>query len=294
MNNEIRIAMLGLDTSHVEAFAKLLHCPEEEYHVPGARIVRAWSGGSEDFPLSRDRVEGYTRLLREDYGVKICENIDQTVADVDAIMITAVDGRVHPELLGAVLSKGKPVYIDKPFATSTEEAERMVDQADAAGCPLMSCSSLRYAAGLQNILEEKSRADLFGADIFGPMAIEAPLPGYYWYGIHTAEMLVAAFGAGLKGVSVRNNDSHDVIVAEWKDGRIGTLRGNRVGNQRFGGVLHWSDESRFVDVYAHAKPYYANLLEAILPFFRRGESPVPIQETLDVIRLLDEANAGRR
>jgi len=36
-----KVGMVGLDTSHCSAFARVLHDREYEYHVPGVEIVAA-------------------------------------------------------------------------------------------------------------------------------------------------------------------------------------------------------------------------------------------------------------
>ena len=70
---ELRIGMIGLDTSHVTAFTALLNDPKSPNHVSGAKIVAAFKGGSPDIESSWSRVEGYTKELREKYGVIIHE-----------------------------------------------------------------------------------------------------------------------------------------------------------------------------------------------------------------------------
>lgn len=290
----INIAMIGLDTSHVEAFANILHGETHPYHVPGGRIVSAFSGGSEDFALSRDRVENFTAKLRDEFGVKIVDSPEKAVEMADAVLLESVDGRVHREQFERIAALGKPVFIDKPFAVSMADAEAIVERAAKANVPLMSCSSLRYSAGFQEALNDQTKGRLIGADFFGPMMIEPTQPGFFWYGIHIAEMLVAALGPDWEHVQVCSNDDHDLLVGEWQDGQIGTLRGNRKGNNGFGGLLHRENGSTFIDVYSHPKPYYAGLLEAILLFFRTGESPVPIKETLGIVRLLERGNQLRR
>ena len=65
MSTPLRIGMIGLDTSHVIGFTKLLNNPESEHHVPGGRVVVAYPGGSSDFELSWSRVEGFTTQLRD-------------------------------------------------------------------------------------------------------------------------------------------------------------------------------------------------------------------------------------
>jgi len=292
--SQIRIAIVGLDTSHVEAFAKILHDVKNPHHVPGGRIVAAFPGGSADFDLSRNRVAGYTAQLRDEFGVKIFDTPEEAVEQADAVLLESVDGRVHWSQFERIAHCSKPVFIDKPFAVNVADAEAIVAKAKERQIPLMSSSSLRFSEGFQKALQAQGEGKLIGADFFGPMAIESTQPGFFWYGIHIAEMLVAALGGDFKKVYVCNNIDHDLLLVETSDGRIGTLRGNRKGNQRFGGVLHREKASAFVDVYADQKPYYANLLEAVLSFFRTGVSPVPIEETLAIVRLLEAANALRQ
>jgi hypothetical protein len=67
--NELKIGLIGLDTSHAPAFAKLLNDTSAPHHVEGGRIVTAFAGGSPDFGLSRDRIEGFTAQVHDDYGV---------------------------------------------------------------------------------------------------------------------------------------------------------------------------------------------------------------------------------
>ena len=93
--DELRIGMIGLDTSHVTAFAALLNDPKSPSRVSGAKVVAAFKGGSPDIESSWSRVEGYTKELREKYGVTIHESIEELCRHVDAVMLESVDGRPH-------------------------------------------------------------------------------------------------------------------------------------------------------------------------------------------------------
>ena len=68
---DLRIGIIGCDTSHVLAFTETLNNPEAKGHVPGGKVVAAYKGGSADIPSSISHVEGYSKTLREKYGVKI-------------------------------------------------------------------------------------------------------------------------------------------------------------------------------------------------------------------------------
>src|SRR5690606_5933337 len=121
----LKIGMAGLDTSHVGAFANLLHDSSNEHHVPGGRITVAFPGGSPDCPLSIDRVEKFTTDLRENHQVEIVDSLAAMQGKCDAIMLESVDGRVHAAQFREVASWGIPVFIDKPLATTVADAREI-------------------------------------------------------------------------------------------------------------------------------------------------------------------------
>jgi predicted dehydrogenase len=291
--HEIRIGIIGLDTSHVTAFTKLLNDPSDPHHVSGGRIVVAFPGGSSDFELSFSRVEGYSRQLSEQFGVAIVDTLEAVAEQSDAILLESVDGRVHLDQFKKVAPYSKPVFIDKPFALNSADAHTMLDLASKHNVPLMSCSALRFAEALTTALNQTEQGDIFGADCYGPMPLQPTQPGLFWYGIHTVEMLFTILGKGCVHVTATSNDDQDVAVGVWEDGRIGIVRGNRKGNNSFGALVHREKGTQFVDVNASAKPYYASLLEHIMAMFTTAKPPVDLQETWQIIRFIEAVNESR-
>lgn len=288
----LKIGMIGLDTSHCTAFTKLLNEPQNEYHVSGGKIVYAFPGGSSDFEMSYSRLAEFKSALQNEYGVQLL-NIPEEVADrSDAVLLTSVDGRVHLEQFRKIAPYGKPVFIDKPFAVSTEDAKEMVRLAAEYNVPLMSASSLRYEQGLVEALSVE-HADIIGADCYGPMDIQPTQGGLFWYGIHSAEMLYRILGKGCVQVTASMTDHHELVAGVWEDGRIGTIRGNRKGNKTFGAVIHCTNKTEFVDGEKHPKPKYAGLLEAVMDMFQSGVPSIDPQETIEIIRFLEAANESR-
>ena len=55
--SELRLGLIGLDTSHVIAFTRLLNDTNHKDHVTGGKVVAAFAGGSSDIEssYSRDR-----------------------------------------------------------------------------------------------------------------------------------------------------------------------------------------------------------------------------------------------
>ncbi|MDB6127351.1 MAG: NAD(P)-binding protein [Verrucomicrobia bacterium] len=288
----LKIGLVGLDTSHVEGFAALLHDPKNPDHVAGGRIVVGFPGGSPDFALSADRVGGYTKKLREEHQVVMVGSPREVAEAVDAVLLTTVDGRLHREQFAEIAPFRKPVFLDKPFAVTSADARAIATLAREHGTPLFSSSSLRFAGALQSALADDKGGKIFGADFFGPMNLQPTQPGFFWYGIHSAEMLYAAMGPGCLRVRVSSTPNHDVAIGTWNDGRIGTIRGNRAGNSAFGGVIHREKTNQWIDAAAGRRPD-AGLMIAIMDFFRGGKSPVPLDETTELIRFLEAANESR-
>ena len=288
----LRIGMLGLDTSHVTCFARILADPTEPGHVSGARLTIAFPGGSSDFELSNSRVAGFTNELRDDYGVEIVDSPEAVAERCDLLFIESVDGRAHRDLFERTLRYARPTFIDKPFATSLVDARAMVTAASSAGVPLMSCSSLRYASTLRAALADESAGKLIGIDTYGPMALQPTQPGLFWYGIHCIEMMVAALGAGFQPRTASRVGRHELVTAIRNDDRVATFHGVHHGSSRFGAVLHRENGVQLVDASASDPPFLAGLLRVVIESLSSGYSDVPADEMLEVVRIIEAANAS--
>ena len=282
----LKIGMIGLDTSHCPAFVKLLNDPANEFHIAGAKVVKAFPGGSKEFSLSHGRVGQFTEELKA-LGVQICDSLEETAQDMDAFFLESVDGRQHLEQFKVLAKFGKPVFIDKPLACSFEDAKAIAEISRAKNTPVVTASAIRFAKGIGDLLEDGEIVQ--SCEAFGPMALLPDYRDYFWYGIHSAEVLYAMMGKGCKTVQTFNTNKLDVIVGLWEDGRIGTLRGNRTGANNFGCVVT-TDKVAKAGFASGDIPYYALMLKKVVPFFQTGKSPVCMEESLEVIAFLEAAS----
>src|SRR5947207_7712260 len=88
-----RAGMIGLDTSHVPAFAKFFNNPKATGDVAEVKVVAGYPGGT-DIPASRDRVAKFTDQLRE-MKIEIVDTIPELLARVDVVLLECVEGRIH-------------------------------------------------------------------------------------------------------------------------------------------------------------------------------------------------------
>ncbi len=76
--------------------------------------------GNPEFPLSRDRLAGFTSEIRQ-MGIPVVASLNELIEMVDGVLIQSVDGTQHLEQVRPVFEARKPVFIDKPLAASFED-----------------------------------------------------------------------------------------------------------------------------------------------------------------------------
>lgn len=285
--SELKIGMIGLDTSHVPAFTKMLNDKQHPHHVPGGNVQIAFPGGSDKMSQSYERVEGFTAQMRDELGVEIVDTIEEVAERCDAILLESVDGRQHLEQFEKIAPFGKPVYIDKPLTTSSAEAKRIFELSDQHNSPVFSSSSLRYAVGIADLAEN---ASVLGCQAHGPNAKLPGFPPLYWYGIHAAEILYTLMGSGCVEVHMQSSDIADVAVGVWDDGRIGVLNGYRIEKVGKMGATIFTDKGIRYGEAQSKPPAYSLMLQEVIGFFQTGKSPVERHEMLEIIRFLEAAN----
>jgi predicted dehydrogenase len=283
------VGIIGLDTSHVVAFTDVLNRDGNVGDLAGVRVVAAYPGGSPDLPASWDRVEGYTRDMRQ-RGVAICESIDELLGQVDAVLLESVDGRPHLAQARPVFAAGKPVFIDKPVAGSLADAVEIFRLAEAHGVPCFSSSSLRFSPGILGMRNNDAVGPVLGCAAFGPCSLEPHHPDLFWYGIHGVELLFTVMGTGCQAVQRVQSDGFEHVTGVWADGRIGTFRGIRAGATDYGATVFGERGIAPSGGYAGYEP----LVVEIARFFKTGLPPVSAAETLEIFAFMEAADESKR
>jgi hypothetical protein len=286
---DLKVGLIGLDTSHVVEFTRRLNDPADKEFIPGARVVAAFKGGSRDIPTSWNRVDGFTKTLREKYGVKLVESIDALLPEVDVVMIENVDGRPHLEEAAPVIKAHKPLFVDKPLAGSLRDTLQIYRLARENGVPIFSSSSLRYYPNLQ-AMKTAEIGELKGAFSCGPCELEPHHPDLFWYGIHSTEALYTMMGPGCESVVCTATANTHLVTGLWKDGKVGTLCGLRKGATPY--RLTVFGTKKVLD--EELEGGYAPFLREVVKFFQTGIAPVPAEETLEIYAFMEAADESKR
>lgn len=285
MADDIRVGIIGLDTSHATAFTQILNDPQAAEDVARCRVVAAYPQGSPDIESSVRRVPEYTEAVRK-LGVEIVPSIDELLTRVDAVLLETNDGRPHLEQVLPVLEAGMRVFIDKPIAGSLADAVAIFDAAEKHHVPVFSSSSLRYG--------EKTLAVRNGAlgtvthcETTSPAALEKTHPDLFWYGIHGVESLFTVLGTGCQSVRRGVTPEGKIeVLGTWSGGRQGTYR----ESEGYGGTAKGEKGTSPVGAYDGYRP----LVVEIVKFFRSGEAPVNAAETLEIYAFMEAADESKR
>ena len=200
-----KIGIIGTENSHAREFANIFNKPNEkgEYAFPDCRVTLVWG----HYPEESERV------VRECGAERVASGIEEMVENVDAVMITARDGKYHAEFARPFVEAGIPAFVDKPFCTNPAEALSLVRLAKEKGVPLTGGSSLKYAADIVAVRDFAAGKAIKSGHVAAPLMMENEYSGFWFYSAHLAEMCMEVFGWQPRRVlAVRDHDSVNAIV----------------------------------------------------------------------------------
>ncbi|MFN0077034.1 MAG: Gfo/Idh/MocA family protein [Prosthecobacter sp.] len=289
MADDLRIGIIGLDTSHSEQFALRLNDPANPNHIPGARVVVAFPGGSPDIEESKSRLDGFTAALRDKFGVRIVASVAEACKDVDAILLLSLDGRPRLEQMKQIIAAGKPVFMDKPVAASLKDAVTIYQLAATAKVPVFSASAVRWYPGVLEVANAEP-TPARSALSYGPAHVLPHHPDLFFYGIHPAEALFTVMGSGCLSVTRTTTASASIVTGLWSGSRTGTLHAIHEGAKGY--KLTRFGDSKITEQKSEGD--YTPMLSEIIKFFQTKQPPVSAKQTLEIYAFMEAAEESKR
>jgi predicted dehydrogenase len=247
--------------------------------VDGARIVACYDP---DPALAR-RVADACLIDR------VCDDISEAYEGVDGVIIVAGDATSHRQLAIPALNAGLPTFVDKPFTATAEDAEALIELSDRRGAPLFCTSAIRFAD--QTVALRERLSETVGT----PLAAHVIGTGDYTsYAVHSLEFLLSVWGGGVTSLHSLGEAGFDTIKLDYGDHRRAVWQICKAIDWRFHLSIYGTngmDEASIVfgDRYA----LFSNTAAQIVRFMASGQSPVPLADTLEIVRLLAAAEHHR-
>ena len=201
-----RIAILGCENSHANAFLKFIREREEFSDV---EVVGVYS----------DQKEAAEKL-REQFGVPVLEDYGEAVGGLDGLIITARHGDNHYKYAKPYIDSGIPMFIDKPITVSEGEAVEFMRRLKEKNTPISGGSSLKQDVFVKQL--KQAAADRVGGATLGglvraPYQKENPYGGFYFYSQHLVEMVCEIFGRFPLTVTAKENGGRLHVLFRYED-----------------------------------------------------------------------------
>lgn len=278
----IRVGIVGTNTSHAGVYSGLLNGKDgaSPLGLP-ARVTATWSSGKEGLSGFHSDASDLAKEFSIDHVIADAADL-VGIVDLALVLDDNDGGALHAELARPFLEAGVATYIDKPMALQMNDAIALFELAEQYGTPLMSCSALRFADELGTV-SNRDLGELSAVFSVGP-------GDWYNYGIHAVEAAVAVSGTGADSVLQFHSSDRDLTVVTHADGPrivIGTLRDARTTFHVTAYGTHGMVET---DV-SNYSGFYANTIRAAVQMAETRVTPVPRDDTLEVLGILA---AGQR
>ena len=204
-----RVGILGAENSHAMAFTEIFNGlkPEWADAYPDIRVVAV--GGM--YPEAN-------RQVFERGGLEmIAERPEDMLGRVDAVMVTARDGRYHAPFARPFIEAGIPAFIDKPFTRDAAEAQALIDLARSKGVPLVGGSSVKLCEGVRTLRETVRSAPekVLSGDVTAPVSMVNEYGNFWFYAAHLAESCLAIFGSDIQWVWASRHDGGATAVVRY-------------------------------------------------------------------------------
>lgn len=290
----LKVAIIGLDTSHAVEFPRLM---QDESVPSGHRVSGMMATRCLRFETPFQGRSGLDQrqAVLEKIGVEVTEDFDYAVGDCDAILLEINDPSLHWEYFSRCAGLGKPVFLDKPFADTLENMNKIISLASEKRVRFFTASSLRFDADMAEALKRGVKPE--AATIWGPVGKAAAGSSLIWYGVHTFEMLERVMGPGAESVLVSPDGRGYLCHVLYKDGRRGVVD-MTFNAYRYGGVIRDNVSEELMFRCSGRIPFYHMLLLEIKEFFWGRSEGVPLGESVEIMAMLSAAErslaSGRR
>ncbi|GAA3221758.1 Gfo/Idh/MocA family oxidoreductase [Oerskovia jenensis] len=184
MTRTVRLALVGLDSSHADQYVRLLNV---EQRFPGVRVTVLADGD----PGRVAELAARSAAA----GVPVRAGGPDDVASVDAVVVAHRAGRLHHAAALPFVRAGLPVLVDKPFTAAVADAEDLVTAARASGSVLTSCSALRFVPDVAPLRATAlAHGRITTLTLSGPADPGSPHDGLHFLGIHLVEAARSLLG----------------------------------------------------------------------------------------------------
>ena len=206
-----RVGILGSENSHAMAFSKIFNKIDDRYVGEFDDITVVGTFGTDD---------ASNKALVEQANVQfIADKPEDLLGHVDAVLVTARDGRYHAAYARPFIEAGLPAFVDKPFTSDPEEALALVRLAKKKQVPLCGGSDLKVCMHTQQLAAYAAahRDEILTGTVFAPISMSNAYGNFWFYADHLAEISLSVFGWNPKWVQAYGSNEKGITAIAGYD-----------------------------------------------------------------------------
>ena len=270
----LKIGIIGSDNSHAIAYSKLANV--EKIVGDTCRVVGIW--GQEEARTKEVAKEGQIETM--------VAKPEDLLELVDAAIVVDRHGDLHAEHALPFLENGLPVYVDKPFAISLADCQKMLNAAEKSGSLLSSFSPLRVAPSTTAIAEAaKSLGEIKVAHFAGPCDFESQYAGPFFYATHVAEIAIRLLKSEVESLQASRLGKNVNVQVWWKNGVNANFSYLGDAAYHFHTSLFGTEKMLAQEIIGGYSSY-GEVLKSVLLMIETKERPLSNQELLHPIAIV--------
>ncbi len=200
-----RIAILGCENSHADAFLGLL----KNGAYPDIECAGIFSSEPEA-----------SAKLNGKYGVPVMERFDSLAGQIDGVMITARHGDEHLKFARPYMKEGFPMFIDKPVTCTEADANTLravIERLSLRVCGGSSLALMDDTIALGEVVREKKVGNITGGTVYAPLHADSRYGGFFFYAQHLIDIMLTVFGADVQAVRCEARGERYSLLVRYPD-----------------------------------------------------------------------------
>lgn len=281
-----KIAFLGADSTHTEAFGQIINGPKSKFSSI-AKVISIWG---KDFLQAQEK----GKLIGVE---RVCDSIEGALEGIDLAMVIGRFGCDHFLPASISLSRSIPTFVDKPYTVSLDEAIALSEMAARQNTLLASSSPLRFCKEMviaKDLISRSSKKGFVTVSIplnCVDLGSDPRLDSAFFYGIHGVEILLELIGNRLIDFVVERRGFGIEVKILFEGGKVSYLKFIKDMPEDYFIQIIDEDNSNILKVELDGS-YYLKEVEMILGDFIRGMPFVPIESSISAIKILEAVEAA--